>query len=588
MSMGTRDEFTDEQKQYLAGLMAGHAAARVAAAAQPAAPAQAAPTGPDALAFEAQNRTLAAGGKLTDLEQAKRKKNALDLWDEIVAHARDGKFPKGSDVFLWKYHGLFHVAPAQNAFMCRLRIPNGILSAPQLVAVADLADAYAAGHADITTRANLQVREIPPEHAVEVLMALSACGLTSRGAGADNIRNITGNPTAGIDPQELYDTRPLGLALHHHILNHRELYGLPRKFNIAFDGGGTIASLQDTNDIGFTAVHVPEGAAVTAGVWFRVALGGITGHKDFARDLGVVVAPADCVAVAHALVRVFIDHGDRSDRNKARTKYVLDRIGHEKYLERAEAILGRRLARVPLEACAPRPPTHRSAHVGFHAQKQPGKVWCGVYVPAARMTAAQMRGLAAIATRFGSGTIRLTVWQNLLVSDVDANDAEAVRAELSQLGLSADVSPIRAGLVACTGNAGCKFAASDTKRHSLAIAAHVERSVALDRPVNVHLTGCHHSCAQHYIGDIGLIAAKVGDEQVEGYHVHVGGGWGEDAAIAREVIRDVHADEAPRVVASLLDAYLVHRRDAGEPFHAFARRHSPEALAGFARGRMSA
>lgn len=588
MTMGTMDEFNDEQKQYLAGLMAGHAAARVAAAVRPAAPAQAAPTGPDALAFEALNRTIAAGGKLTDLEQAKRKKNALDLWDEIVAHARDGKFPKGTDVFLWKFHGLFHVAPAQNAFMCRLRIPNGILTAHQLAAVADLAEAFAAGHADITTRANLQVREIAPEHAVDVLMALSACGLTSRGAGADNIRNITGNPTAGIDPQELYDTRPLGLALHHHILNHRELYGLPRKFNIAFDGGGTIASLQDTNDIGFTAVRVPEGAAVTAGVWFRVALGGITGHKDFARDLGVVVAPADCVTVAHALVRVFIDHGDRTDRNKARMKYLLDRIGHEKYLELAETFLGRKLARLPLEACAPRPPTHRSAHVGFHAQKQAGKVWCGVYVPAARMTAAQMRGLAAIASRYGRGTIRLTVWQNLLLSDLDANDAEAVRAALSQLGLAADVSPIRAGLVACTGNAGCKFAASDTKRHSLAIAAHVEQSVALDRPVNVHLTGCHHSCAQHYIGDIGLIAAKVGEEQVEGYHVHVGGGWGEDAAIAREVIRDVHADEAPSVVASLLDAYLAHRRDADEPFHAFARRHSPEALAEFARGRVTA
>lgn len=582
--MGTMDEFSDEQKQYLAGLIAGQSAARVAAAAaRPAAPAPVAPAGPDAIAFEAQNRTLAAGGKLTDLEQAKRKKNALDLWDELVAHARDGRFPKGGDVFLWKYHGLFHVAPAQNAFMCRLRIPNGVIAAHQLEAVADLAERFAAGHADITTRANLQVREIRPEHAVDVLMALSACGLTSRGAGADNIRNITGNPTAGIDPQELYDTRPLGLALHHHILNHRELYGLPRKFNIAFDGGGSVAALQDTNDIGFTAVRVPEGAAVSAGVWFRVALGGITGHKDFARDLGVVVAPLDCVAVAHALVRVFIEHGDRTDRNKARMKYVLDRIGHAKYLELAEGFLGRKLDRLPLDACTPRAPQNRSAHVGFHAQRQAGKLWCGVYVPAARMTAPQMRGLAAIAMRYGSGTLRLTVWQNLLVSDIAEADREAVATALAELGLSANVSPIRAGLVACTGNAGCKFAASDTKRHSLAIAEHVERTVALDRPVNVHLTGCHHSCAQHYIGDIGLIAAKVGDEQVEGYHVHVGGGWGEDAAIAREVVRDVAAEDAPRIVAALLDAYLEQRKDADEPFHAFARRHSPEQLAEMAK-----
>jgi ferredoxin-nitrite reductase len=142
--------------------------------------------------------------------------------------------------------------------------------------------------------------------------------------------------------------------------------------------------------------------------------------------------------------------------------------------------------------------------------------------------------------------------------------------------------------VACTGNAGCKFAASDTKRHSLAIAAHVERTVALDQPVNVHLTGCHHSCAQHYIGDIGLIAAKVGEEQVEGYHVHVGGGWGEDAAIAREVVRDVKAEDAPRIVANLLDGYLEERKDPHEPFHAFARRHSPEQLADMAQGKVAA
>src|SRR5262249_42191146 len=204
-----------------------------------------------------------------------------------------------------KFHGLFYVAPAQNAFMCRLRIPNGILNAYQLRGLADLAERCGGGYADVTTRANLQIREIAPKNAPALLTGLQELGLTARGSGADNIRNITGSPTAGIDPQELIDTRPFARAMHHHILNHRELYGLPRKFNIAFDGGGMIAVLEDTNDIGFAAVTVREGFGHAAGVYFRLQLGGITGHGDFARETGVIVAPDECIAVATALVRVF-------------------------------------------------------------------------------------------------------------------------------------------------------------------------------------------------------------------------------------------------------------------------------------------
>ena len=497
------------------------------------------------------------------------------MWDELAANARAGRFPKSTDVFRYKFHGLFHVAPAQDAFMCRLRIPNGILDSCQLRAVADLAERYGGGYAHVTTRANLQIREIRPENALNVLTGLAAAGLTSRGAGADNIRNITGNPTAGIDPQELYDTRALGLELHHAILNHRELYGLPRKFNIAFDGGGKVASLEDTNDIGFTAVRAETGAG------FRVAVGGITGHRDFARDLGVLIAPEDCVPVAIALVRVFIEHGDRTDRTKARMKYVLDRLGLDAYLAAAEKHLGRELPRVALAECVPRPPLDRLGHIGFHPQSQPGKVYAGVVLPVGKLTVAQMRGLAGVAKHRGDGDIRLTVWQNLLLSGIDATGVDALKREIEGSGLGWRATSVRAGLVACTGNTGCKFSASDTKRHALAIADHCDRRIALDVPVNVHLTGCHHSCAQHYIGDVGLLAAKVSvsdDAEVEGYHVYVGGGYGADRTIAREVLRDVTADRVPAVIERLLAAYLEQRRDADEPFHTFVQRHSVEQL----------
>jgi len=587
------EPFTEEQKEYLQGFVSGQAAARAAKGLAPLFPAagrgktgEAAPAGPEVVHFDAQNRCLAEGRKLSPEEEAKRRKNPLDMWDEMVENASAGRIPKGTDVFLHKFQGLFYVAPAQDAFMCRLRLPHGILDSYQLRAVADLAERFGGGYAHVTTRANLQIREIRPENTIQVLTGLAAAGVTSRGSGADNIRNITGNPTAGIDPQELYDTRELGLALHHAILNHRELYGLPRKFNIAFDGGGKVASLEETNDIGFSAVRIEDGKAASAGVYFRAAVGGITGHLDFARDLGVLLKPEECVAVAVALVRVFIEHGDRTDRKRARMKYVLERLGLEGTLAQAEKHLGRQLTRFPLAECAPRPPVDRRAHIGFHAQKQPGEVYAGVVLPVGRLSTVQMRGLAGIAERYGSGTIRLTVWQNLLISDIRQADIDAVKREIESLGLGWRASSVRAGLVACTGNTGCKFSASDTKRHALAIADHCDPKLALDAPINIHLTGCQHSCAQHYIGDIGLLAAKVSlseDEEVEGYHLVLGGGYGAAQALGREVLRDVPATEAPFVVERLLAAYLEHRAAPDEPFHEFARRNSVEQLRAWCR-----
>ena len=561
--------FTDEQKQYLEGFLGGILAKRAGAggASGVAASAPAPSTDPHRAA---QDRFLAARKKLAPEEQAKRESDPLDLWDMMRANVAAGRYPKGIDVFRHKYHGLFYVAPAQNAFMCRLRMPGGILTAHQFRGVADIAARHGGGYADVTTRANLQIREISAVKALDVLTAIQDLGLTSRGAGADNIRNVTASPAAGIDPQELIDTRPLARELHHYILNHRDFYGLPRKFNIAFDGGGRIGVLEDTNDIGFAAVAVEDGAGVPPGIYFRLQLGGITGHGDFARDTGVLVKPEECVSVAAAVVRVFIAEGDRTDRNRARLKYVLDQWGQERFLAETEKQLGYALPRVPLAACRPRRPVLKHGHVGVHAQRQAGLCYIGVVLPVGRMTAEQMRGLAAIAERWGSGTLRLTVWQNLLISDIAAESLPAVQSALEQLGLDWQTSNIRGALVACTGNAGCKFAATDTKGQALTIAAHLDSGITLDRPVNIHLTGCPHSCAQHYIGDIGLLGTKVGDDALEGYTIYVGGGAGAEQGLAREIHAALPVAEVPRHVEGLLRAYLVNRRDSGQSFHEFA------------------
>ena len=581
-------DFNPEQKRFLEGFMSGLQVARTARGAAPGTSAGAAgaavpePIGPDAAHLRAQDRFIKQGKKLSDPEKFKRELHPFDGYERLKEQAAANTPPKADDNFRWRFYGLFYCAPNQNAYMCRLRMPNGILRHWQFAGVGDLAERYAGGYAHVTTRANLQMREVEPKNAVAMIEAIQDLGLCSRGSGADNIRNVTGTPTAGIDPQELIDTRPCAREWHFHILNDRSLYGIPRKFNVGFDGAGVIPVLEDTNDIGFQAVEVKDGFSVEPGVWFRLLLGGITGHKDFARETGVVVKPSQATRVADAVVRVFIDHGDRTDRAKARLKYVLDAWGIDRFLSATEEKLGGKLVRVPLEAMRSRPAFDRAAHVGVHPQKQPGLHWIGVALPLGRLAPGQMRALAALANDLGDGDIRLTVWQNLLLSGVPTERVEEATAAIDALGLSTRATSIRAGLIACTGNAGCRLALSNTKRHAQEIAEWCEARVDVDSPVNIHLTGCPNSCAQHYVGDIGLLGARVqvseeGDT-VEGYHVHVGGGFGPDAGIAREIYRDVKAEDAPRTIERMLRAYLAHRAGREEPFFAFTRRHELDAL----------
>ena len=588
------EEFTGEQKRYLEGFASGINAGRAAtgvAALRPAAPAAtiAGITGPDAAALKAAAATEAAGKKLCDQEKWKRAEHPFDAWPRLVQQSASNIFPKPEDNFRWRYFGLFYVAPAQDSYMLRMRIANGILTAAQFEACADIAGKFGGGYCHVTTRANLQVRDIQARDAAETVNAVLEAGLTARGSGADNIRNVTGSPTAGIDAQELLDTRPLARQWHYHILNDRSLYGLPRKFNVGFDGGGIVPVLEETNDIGFQAVEVTgEGEGIAPGIWCRLLLGGISGHRDLARDTGIVCPPHDCTPIADAIIRVFVETGDRTNRAKARLKYVLDDMGFDRFLAMVEAKLGRKLTRIDAARMARRAPFNKQAHIGVHRQVQPGLNWIGVVVPVGKLMAEQMRGLAAISRQYGDRDIRLTVWQNLLLSGIADADVPAAIAAIEALGLTTAAHSIRAGLVACTGARGCKFAAADTKGHALEIAAHVEARLAIDQPVNIHLTGCHHSCAQHYIGDIGLIGAKVpvndDGDTVEGYDIVVGGGFADNPKIGRLLLEKVKAQDCPAVVETLLAAWLAQRAAPDESFASFANRHEIGALKTLAGG----
>ena len=390
--MSAESGFTEEQKQYLEGFLGGVMARRAAQVASPSPSAVAAAD----IHRAAQDRVIAAGGKLTPEEQAKREFHPLDMWDVMRENVAAGRFPKGIDVFRHKFFGLFYVAPAQNAFMCRLRMPNGILSAHQLAGLAALAERFGGGYADVTTRANLQIREIGAAHILDMLTGVQDLGLTSRGAGADNIRNITGSPTAGIDPQELIDTRPLARELHHYILHHRELYGLPRKFNIAFDGGGQVSVLEDTNDIGFAAVAVGRRRRRSRRRLFPPAAR--RHHRPWRfRPRCRRAAAAAGVPAGRGGGAARLHRRGRPHRPQARAAQIRARPtgASSNFMAEAEKLLPAPLLRLPPEACRPRAPVLKHGHIGIHAQKQAGLCYIGVALPVGRLGAAQMRGLAA-------------------------------------------------------------------------------------------------------------------------------------------------------------------------------------------------
>jgi ferredoxin-nitrite reductase len=523
-------------------------------------------------------------GDLIPEERLKRESHPLDAYPLLLQHAAANQAPDKENTFRFKWHGLFYLAPHKEGFMARLRIPGGQLKTFQLRELAHVAQQLTRGYVQITTRANIQMRLIQPKDAPEVLRRIQSVGLHTRGSGADNIRNLTCNPTAGIDPGELFDTMPTTLELGQIIINHREFYDLPRKFNIAFDGGGLIGSVEDTNDIGLKAVLVTEASGdVQAGVYFRVALGGATGHKAFARDLGVLVKPEEVLKVTTALVRVYVANGNRGDRKKARLKHLLETWSLEKYLEETEKLLGGKLLRAPADlkfvTSHRTTPLPAHSHVGVYPQKQPGLNFVGVAIPVGQITPKQMLRIAELADLYGSGEVRLTVWQNLIIPNVADGYVETLKKALVKMGFDWRQSNLRSGFVACTGNSYCRFASSNTKGQALDLMAYLDKRVKLDLPVNVHLTGCPNSCAQHYIGDIGLLATKVkvSGETLEGYHVFVGGGFNGHAAIGRQVFQGISFEALKPLVERMLKVYL-EKRNSGERFQDFAARHDLNTL----------
>ena len=443
-------DFSPEQKRYLEGFTSGLQIARAGRGWRRQARGAARRRVPTPSICSRRTATSRAAASST----SRRSSSASSIRSTPIRgckeQAANNESPKPADNFRWRYYGLFYVAPAQNSYMCRLRIPNGILTHWQLAGLADLAERFGGGYSHVTTRANLQIREIEPKNAVDVL------------EGDPGPRPLLARLRRRQHPQRHRHAdrrhRPAGADRHPALRARLALSTSSTSArSTACRASSTSPStaparspvLEDTNDIGFQAVEVKDGFGVEPGVWFRLALGGITGHRDFARDTGVIVKPADATKVADAIVRVFIDHGDRTNRNKARMKYVLDAMGFEKYLALVEEKLG-------CEAHRAFPPRRsrrarrfdRTAHIGVH-RAEAGRA-CTGSASCCRSASSPPRRCAASPpsrSRFGDGDIRLTVWQNLLISGVpDRASSRLAEAAIEKLGLTdqGELDPRRA------------------------------------------------------------------------------------------------------------------------------------------------
>ena len=451
-----------------------------------------------------------------------------------------------------KWLGVFFRPVTPGKFMVRMRLPNGILTSTQMRVLGEVVQRYGEdGNIDITTRQNLQLRGIRIEDIADIFRRFESVGLTSVQSGMDNVRNITGSPVAGIDADELFDTRELVQQVQDMITNNGqgnpEFTNLPRKFNIAIAGGRDNCVHAEINDLAFVPAY-KDGV-----LGFNVIVGGFFSAKrcDAAIPLHAWVMSDDVVDVCRAVLEVYRDHGLRANRQKARLMWLIDEWGIEKFRAEVENYLGRKLQP---EAEKDEIDWEKRDHIGVYPQKQPGLNYVGLHIPIGRLYAQDMFDLARMAEVYGSGEIRLTVEQNVIIPNVPDSRLDAFLAEPLLERFSINPAPLTRALVSCTGAQFCNFALIETKNRALATIKELEAELSLSRPVRVHWTGCPNSCGQPQVADIGLMGTKVrkNGQAAEGVDLYMGGKVGKDAHLGSCVQKGIACEDLKPVLRDLL------------------------------------
>jgi ferredoxin-nitrite reductase len=498
--------------------------------------------------------TVPAAASQNKFEKFKAEKDGLAVKAELEHFARIGweAIDDTDRDHRLKWMGLFFRQSTPGKFMLRMRIPNGVLTSGQMRVLAEVVQRYGEdGVADITTRQNIQLRGVRIEDVPDIFRRFEGVGLTSIQSGMDNVRNITGSPVAGIDGDELIDTRGLCRKVQDMITNNGKgnpsFTNLPRKFNIAIAGCRDNSVHAEINDIAFVPAYK------NGNLGFNVLVGGFFSAKrcEAAVPLDAWVDPHDVVALCEAILIVYRNHGLRANRQKARLMWLIDEWGIEKFRTEVEKQLG-----FPLQTAAPKDEIvwNKRDHIGVYAQKQLSLNYVGLHVPVGRLYAQDMFDLARLAEVYGSGELRLTVEQNVIIPNVpDSRITPLLREPLLER-FSVNPSPLERALVSCTGNQFCNFALIETKNRALALIRELDEELYCPNPVRIHWTGCPNSCGQPQVADIGLMGTKVrkNGQTVEGVDIYTGGKVGKHAQLGTCTMKGIPCDDLKPVLRQML------------------------------------
>jgi sulfite reductase (ferredoxin) len=455
-------------------------------------------------------------------------------------------------------------------FMMRIRIAGGMLSSEQLRTIAWVSERFGRDVADVTDRQNVQLHWIRIEDVPRIFEAIESVGLTTCEACGDTPRNMLGCPLAGVDKDEIIDATPYLLETHRRFVGDPAFSNLPRKYKTSMSGCPQQCAQHEINDVSFVGVQGRNGEGAGFDLWVG---GGLGPNPKFGQRLGVFVEPGRVPEVWAGVTSTFRDYGYRRARNHARLKFLMADWGPERFRE----VLEKEYLGSPLPDGDPAPVSTdpQRDHLGVHEQKD-GKLYVGFAPRAGRIFGHQLRQVADFADQFGSGQVRATTQQKLVITGVDPKSVDELVAALEEHDLRVNPSVFRRNTMACTGIEFCKLAIVETKQRADWLYRELEERLPdFDEPVRINLNGCPNSCARFQVADIGLMGALVSQPdgtKADGFQVHLGGHLGQDHRFGRKVKGlKVPASELANYVERLLRRYQSTRGD-GERFYEWAVR----------------
>jgi ferredoxin-nitrite reductase len=496
---------------------------------------------------------------INKIERYKREKDGLDIIDDVPRFAREGWESIGeADRERLKWLGVFFRRQTPGRFMMRIRMSNGFANAAQLRAIGELSRDCGTGFVDITTRQQIQLRGFTIGDVSHIWERLRAVELVSLQTGMDNIRNVVGCPVAGLTSEELFDASPVVREFTEVFLRNKAYTNLPRKFNVAITACTENCTHAETQDVALTpAVTIIGGEEVKG---FNIAVGGKMGSGGLrvASSLGVFAPPEQAAALCSHITLLFRDHGSRRARNRARLAFLIEDWGVDRFRLELERRVGERLLGPGKDVRSGK----HADHIGVTRQKQVSLYSVGLSVPVGRITGQQLSEVARVAELYGTGDVRITTGQNLIVPNVPEASVRDMTAEPLLRELPHDPSGFMRGLVSCTGMDYCHMALIETKELALKTARDLQKALGSSRkPLSMHWSGCPAGCGNHAAADIGLLGknVKIGDEIVDAVDVFVGGRSGPNAKAGMKLLEDVPCSDLPHVLERVIP-YLSNKR----------------------------